>query len=121
MCNQGQLKEALDALHAMDQRALRRDPTMFDSLLRCCIDKKSLSEGKIIHTHMVNMGFKPDLYIGNMLLNMYFKRGRLVDAHTVLDEIPKRNVVLWTTVIATYSSHGRSKEALELFNNLWQT
>ena len=46
---------------------------------------------------------------------MYGKCGALKDAQWVFDEMPKRNVVSWTSVIAGYSQHGQEIHAIKLY------
>eukprot|EP01018_Ginkgo_biloba_P031865 Gb_04144 [translate_table: standard] len=121
LCKRGRLKEALDSLHVMGQQSIRIDIPAYTSLLRGCIDEKSLSEGKLVHAHMTESGFMLDLFLGNTLVNMYTKCGSLVDARRVLDKMPKRNVVSWTVMIAAYVSHGFSKEGLALFYEMQRT
>eukprot|EP01018_Ginkgo_biloba_P032087 Gb_22769 [translate_table: standard] len=119
LCKQGHLKEALHILnHAMDQRI---DPSTYACLLQECVNKKALSEGKLIHIHMRERGIEPDNFLGNILLTMYAKCGSLVDARKVFDQMPKRNVVSWTVIIAAYARHGYSEEALTLFYQMQST
>ncbi|CAK9275743.1 unnamed protein product [Sphagnum jensenii] len=64
-------------------------------------------------THMIQTGFKPSLYLANTLLLMYVKCGTLVEAHKVFDQLCKRDMFTWTTMLAGYSSNG---DFLETFN-----
>eukprot|EP01018_Ginkgo_biloba_P031899 Gb_11321 [translate_table: standard] len=116
LCQQGRLKEALQILHLMDQQHIPADSSAYASLLQGCVNRKALPEGKLVHAHIIQSGFKcQDIFIANTLINMYAKSGNLVDARSILDQMPKRNVVSWTVVIAAYARHGNSKEALALF------
>eukprot|EP01018_Ginkgo_biloba_P012913 Gb_21937 [translate_table: standard] len=117
LCKQGLLKEALHIAHLMDQPV---DTSTYACLLQMCIKKKALSQGRVLHTHMNEIGFMPDVFLGNTLANMYAKCGSLVDARRVFDKMPKRDVVSWTAMIASYSSHGYAEEALTLFNQMQQ-
>ncbi|KAK9106311.1 hypothetical protein Syun_022322 [Stephania yunnanensis] len=46
---------------------------------------------------------------------MYAKSGRTRKAIQVFDEMPQRNVVSWSAIIAGLVQHGSSKEALSMF------
>eukprot|EP01018_Ginkgo_biloba_P031792 Gb_15843 [translate_table: standard] len=118
LCKQGRLKEALTMLNAMDQRAIPVDFFTYVSLLQGCIDKNALSEGKLVHIHITDKGFVVDRFLGNTLVNMYAKCGSLVEARRVFDQMPKRNVVSWTVMIAAYAKHGYSVDALALFHQM---
>eukprot|EP01018_Ginkgo_biloba_P013167 Gb_21056 [translate_table: standard] len=118
LCKQGQIKEALHILHVTDQRV---DNSAYVSLLQLCIQKKALSEGKIVHTHLNETGFTPDSFLGNTIMNMYAKCGTLVDTCRVFDEITKQDAFPWNVMIGTYFKHGLAEEALELFHQMQQT
>eukprot|EP01018_Ginkgo_biloba_P008631 Gb_28772 [translate_table: standard] len=121
LCNEGRLKEALDVLYLMNDQNFKPDAFTYASLLQVCLIKKALREGKLVHAHMIDTGFKPDIFLGNKLVVMYAKCGSLVDARRLLDEMPKRNVASWTPIIAAYSKHGHDEEALALHYQMQQT
>eukprot|EP01018_Ginkgo_biloba_P024066 Gb_36172 [translate_table: standard] len=123
LCKQGRLKEALQTLHLMDHQYVPVDST-YASLLKSCIHKKALPEGKLVHAHIIHMserGFNPDIVLGNTLVIMYAKCGSLGDACRVLEEMPRRNVVSWTAMIAAYISHEQDEEALTLYYQMERT
>eukprot|EP01018_Ginkgo_biloba_P019599 Gb_25046 [translate_table: standard] len=120
LCKQGRLKEALNILNVMDQLDILPDFPIYSSLLHLCLSKKALPEGKLVHTHMSERGFMPDIFLANKILTMYSKCGSLVDARRVLDQMSERNVVSWTTMIAAYARHGFADEALKLFHEMQQ-
>eukprot|EP01018_Ginkgo_biloba_P034747 Gb_24821 [translate_table: standard] len=119
LCKQGRLKEALYILHVMDQRL---DCSTYDCLLQWCLNNKALSEGKLIHAHMIQTGFKcQDVSLGNKLVTVYAKRGSLQDARRVLNQMPERDVVSWTVMIAAYARYRHAEEALALFYQMQGT
>eukprot|EP01018_Ginkgo_biloba_P001307 Gb_24666 [translate_table: standard] len=113
LCKQVQLKEALCILRFMDERA---DFSTYDSLLQWCFTEKALPEAKLVHAHMIQTGFKcSDASVGNKLVTMYAKCGNLVDGRMIFDQMPERDVVSWTIVIAAYARHEHVEEAVALF------
>ncbi|XP_010270856.1 PREDICTED: putative pentatricopeptide repeat-containing protein At1g56570 [Nelumbo nucifera] len=50
--------------------------------------------------------------LATKLVTSYFHRGRLEQARKLFDEIPNRDVVLWTAMISGYTSRG-------LYSNAW--
>eukprot|EP01018_Ginkgo_biloba_P012918 Gb_21949 [translate_table: standard] len=118
LCKQGRLEEALHIFHGMEQPA---DTCTYACLLQVCIKKKALLEGKLVHAHISGMGFVPDTFLGNSLANMYAICGSLADARRVFDEMPKRDIISWTAMIAAYSKHGHAEEALALFSQMQTT
>eukprot|EP00249_Psilotum_nudum_P003486 c16895_g3_i1 orf=3-395(-) len=49
---------------------------------------------------------------------MYGKCGSSGLARSVFDDLPRRNVVCWTAMIAAYSQNGQGKDALKLFDQM---
>eukprot|EP01018_Ginkgo_biloba_P024636 Gb_26501 [translate_table: standard] len=121
LCKDGKLKEALGILQDMDKRDIRADYYPYVPLVQGCINMKSLGEGKLVHAHMIETGFKPDVSLETKLVIMYAKCRSLADARRVLDQMPERNAVSWTALIAAYARNGRSEEALALFFEMQQT
>lgn len=84
----------------------------FSSLIRSCIDKKSIKNGKSVHAQLIVSGSKPDVFTNNHLVTMYLKLNHLGYAQKVFDKMGKRNVISWTTLISSYMQMGLSENAL---------
>eukprot|EP01018_Ginkgo_biloba_P031910 Gb_25359 [translate_table: standard] len=122
LCKQGRLNEALHILRIMDRQGVWPDYATYDSLLQGCLSNKSLRESKLVHAHIIQTGFKcQDISLGNKLVSIYGKCGNLVYARRVLDQMPERNVVSWTAIIAAYTRHGFAEEAVRLFYQMQRT
>eukprot|EP01018_Ginkgo_biloba_P024054 Gb_37629 [translate_table: standard] len=115
VCKHGRLQGAFHVLYVMGDGNVPVDSDTYASLLQGCVSKRALGEGKLVHAHIVYTGFKPNIFLGNTLLVMYTKCGSLVDALRVLEQMPVRNVVSWTVMIAAYARHGLDQESLALF------
>ncbi|XP_059065505.1 pentatricopeptide repeat-containing protein At4g18520, chloroplastic-like [Cryptomeria japonica] len=112
------LKEAMEFLYLTEQPQLWVDTNMYASLLQACIELEAFTEGFLIHSHMIKINFKPNMYLNNILLSMYVKFGKLLDGRRVFDKMPQKNRVSWTTLIAGYAQNGFADEALELFSEM---
>eukprot|EP01018_Ginkgo_biloba_P034623 Gb_37261 [translate_table: standard] len=103
-------------------RDVRVDYSIYASLLQDCVSKKALPDGKLVHSHIIQRGFKAqDIFLGNIIVTMYAKCGSVVDARGVFDQMGKRNVVSWTAMIAGYAQNGYVDEALILFRQMQRT
>ena len=60
----------------------------------------------MVHNHILEMGFRFDLNIGNALVDMYAKFGDLVKVRNVFDEMTQRDIVSWNSLISGYSANG---------------
>eukprot|EP01018_Ginkgo_biloba_P009823 Gb_15506 [translate_table: standard] len=117
LCKPHRLKEALHILLLMDQP----DLCTYVSLLQACVNAKSLPEGKLVHAHIIQTGFRPDTYLETKLVIVYAKCGGMLDARRALDQMPHRNAVSWTAIITAYTRHGFSEEALKLYYEMQRT
>eukprot|EP01018_Ginkgo_biloba_P001174 Gb_31190 [translate_table: standard] len=119
LCKQSRMKEALHILQVMDHHV---DSSTYDTLLQGCLNYRALTEGKLVHTHMIQTGFKcEDISLGNKLVTIYAKCASLVDAGRVFDQMPERDVISCTTMVASYARHGHAEEALTLFYEMQLT
>lgn len=76
---------------------------------------RSLWQGRKIHDHILKSNCQPDIVLHNHILNMYGKCGSLKDARKVFNDMPLRNVVSYTSVIAAYSQNGQEDDAIKLY------
>ncbi|XP_047328233.1 pentatricopeptide repeat-containing protein At2g33680-like [Impatiens glandulifera] len=83
--------------------------------LRSFTFKGSLNEGKGIHGQVIKTGAGPDAYIWSSLVNLYSKCRDFRSAGQVLDEMPQRDVVSWTALIAGLIDGGYWDEGIHEF------
>lgn len=84
------------------------------STLSACTALKNLELGKEIHSSVGNE-LEVTIIISNALLDMYAKCGCLSVARQIFDEMPKKNVICWTSMVSGYVNCGQLDEARELF------
>jgi pentatricopeptide repeat protein len=64
---------------------------------------------------------KPDVFVGNSLVEMYAKCGHMEDAWRVFNKMPSRDVITWsTTMILGHVKCEQRQKALELFQQMEQ-
>eukprot|EP01018_Ginkgo_biloba_P011194 Gb_27460 [translate_table: standard] len=114
----GHCEKALKLFGEMQVAGLKPNSKTFIGVLAACANLAALEQGVEIHEEIVKTGFQSDIFVMNALLDMYAKCGSIEKAHNLFDKIPKRNVVVWTTMIAGYAMHGCGKEALKLFEQM---
>lgn len=88
------------------------------ALLRRCAETSDLRRGRVAHARLIITGsltLPSSLFLTNHILNMYVKCGESISAFDVFDEMPQRNVVSWSAVVAGFAQSGRAQEAVSLF------
>ncbi|XP_010270723.1 PREDICTED: pentatricopeptide repeat-containing protein At3g16610 [Nelumbo nucifera] len=118
-CGQnGNAKEALFIFHKMQVSGAHPDLATMLGVLPACAHLAALKQGRSGHGYLIVHGFSSDTSIGNALIDMYSKCGRIDVAREVFDRIPKQDIVSWNAMIAGYGINGLGMEALRLFHDL---
>lgn len=114
----GKSKESFSLFTRMQQLGVPQDKFTFTGALAACSCPAALNDGKNIHLAVQKSGCESDVVVGTALINMYAKCGSLHQACNMLDKMPDRNVVSWTTMINAYTQHGHDKEAFQLYHQM---
>ncbi|GAA0164286.1 hypothetical protein LIER_19961 [Lithospermum erythrorhizon] len=61
---------------------------------------------------------KSPLVLSTNLIKSYFKNGQIFDACLLFDEMPSRDVVVWTTMITEFASRNLYSRALGVFRHM---
>ncbi|KAL4585171.1 hypothetical protein LXL04_009786 [Taraxacum kok-saghyz] len=96
---QNKLKEALTILDYLDKRGVPVNPTTFSELIAAVVRVKSLSIGKVIHTHIRINGLENNEFLRTKLVNMYTSCGSVENAHHLFDEMPTSSVYPWNALL----------------------
>lgn len=107
--------EALDLFREMQLVGVEPNSVTIPSLLPSCANIAALMHGKAIHCFSLRRRITGDVYVGSALVDMYAKCGKIIDAQSVFDMMPTRNLVSWNAIVGGYAMHGRAKEAIDLF------
>ncbi|KAH7289532.1 hypothetical protein KP509_30G007900 [Ceratopteris richardii] len=115
----GYAKEAFSCLERMQEDGFSPNSVTFTGILKVCGLLKALKRGKWTHVEIARRGLLADsTSLGNALVDMYLKLGAVEMAKQVFNELPKHNVVSWTTIISGYCQHGQNAESLECFEQM---
>lgn len=116
LCKQQLHKEALQAFDSLvSSTDFRVKIGTYSLLIHACARLASLDHGRKVHAHIRLSETIPDVVLYNHMLNMYGKCRCPERAKQVFDEMPQRNVVSWTSLIASYSQNGRNSGAVEMY------
>ena len=71
-----------------------------------------------VHEEIIRSGFHSEVFVGNALLYMYAKYGKINTARYVFDKFLRRDVVKWNAMIAGYAQKGYVNEVLDRFDKI---
>ncbi|KAI4304016.1 hypothetical protein MLD38_039584 [Melastoma candidum] len=113
----GQAREAFSLFELMKESGCRPNPLTALIMLSACSFLGSCQLGMKIQGFLVDNKITVDLTLRNALIDMYAKCGDLETAMGMFNDIGvrERDVTSWNVMIAALGTHGRGKEALDLY------
>ncbi|XP_004239299.2 putative pentatricopeptide repeat-containing protein At5g13230, mitochondrial [Solanum lycopersicum] len=111
-------EEALGCFSQMRLAGWMPNNYTFTSVIKACLSLLAIDVGKSVHGCVLKTRYEMDPSVGISLLDLYCKSGDLNDAACVFQEIPERDVVHWSFIIARYSQSDRCDEALKFFSQM---
>ncbi|KAI5064466.1 hypothetical protein GOP47_0021136 [Adiantum capillus-veneris] len=112
-------QDAVGYFEQMKHEGLSPDAVTFICVLRACGNMRALEKGEQIHDEIAKQGLlDTNTELGNALLTMYAKCGALAKARQVLEDLPCRNVISWSALIAGYVQQGEAEQAFLCFEQM---
>ncbi|KAK9944431.1 hypothetical protein M0R45_010001 [Rubus argutus] len=112
-CYQRDLPRAMGAMEAMQRRGLWADSVVYSELIKCCLARRAVQQGRLVHKHVFSNGHQPQTFLINIIISMYVKFSLLEEAQELFDKMRERNVISWTTMISAYCNAKLNCKALE--------
>ncbi|CAK9166727.1 unnamed protein product [Ilex paraguariensis] len=112
---EGSFKEALETFHEMQREKVRPKKFVLSSVLAACANTGALDQGRWIHEYLRRNSIQLDAVLGNSLVNMYAKCGRIDFAWEIFEKMKETEVSSWNAMIGGLAIHGRAEDAIELF------
>ncbi|KAE8709167.1 Pentatricopeptide repeat-containing protein [Hibiscus syriacus] len=120
LCINAKLQEALKYLESMQQLQIPLDEDAAIAMVRLCEWKRAFEEGSKVYFYISNLSNSLSLRLGNALLGMFVRFGKLGDAWYVFGKMLERDVFSWNVLISGYAKKGFFDEALCLYHRmLW--
>lgn len=115
----GQPTEALKIFVEMDSRKVKADEFIMSSLIAACSQLSSLELAKWVNCYLCESSIDiRQSYVISALIDMNAKCGNMDRAITLFEEMPKRDLVSYCSLIQGLSIHGHGCQAVALFNRM---
>ncbi|XP_031478863.1 pentatricopeptide repeat-containing protein At5g06540-like [Nymphaea colorata] len=111
-------KEALELFYQMQSTGIKPDEVTMISVISSCSCKGDLELGLGLHKYIEDNGFGWMISLCNALIDMYAKCGCIERAQLVFERMPHRSLITWNSMISALAVHGRSRDALALFEKM---
>ncbi|RDX96307.1 Pentatricopeptide repeat-containing protein, partial [Mucuna pruriens] len=90
------------------------------NVLPSCASLAALLHGRQVHGFAIRSGLVNDVFVGNAVVDMYAKCGKVEEANKVFQRMKFKDVVSWNAMVIEYSQAGRLEHALSLFERMWE-
>ncbi|CAN6456225.1 unnamed protein product [Victoria cruziana] len=120
LCLLGRLDEAMQILGSMREDGATVEEETFVSLVRLCEMKRAVEHGEAVHAHIAasSSSIPLSLRLGNCMLSMYVRLGKVLNAWLVFGKMKERDVFSWNVMVGGYAKSGFLEEALNLYHQL---
>ncbi|XP_022138437.1 pentatricopeptide repeat-containing protein At4g15720 [Momordica charantia] len=106
---------ALSLFGEMSRSPVVPNDFTFATAIKACSILSNLREGKKFHAYVEISGYGGNVVVCSSLIDMYGKCNDVVRARRVFDSMACKNIVSWTSMIATYAQNAHGDDALKLF------
>ncbi|XP_050212807.1 pentatricopeptide repeat-containing protein At4g13650 [Mercurialis annua] len=110
--------EALKLYEEMLSRRIQSDNIGFSSAISACAGIRALNQGRQIHAQSYLSGYSEDLSIGNALVSLYARCGRIEEAYLAFEKIDAKDSISWNALISGFAQSGYYEEALKIFGQV---
>ncbi|MFQ6670895.1 hypothetical protein Gotur_035617 [Gossypium turneri] len=99
--------EACRLFFEVQRQGLKPSKFTFSSMLKACIAVEDFVYGKQIHAQICKYNLQSDEFIVSALIELYSLMGSTEDGLKCFISTPRRDIVLWTSMIAGYIQNGQ--------------
>ncbi|VVA12728.1 PREDICTED: pentatricopeptide repeat-containing [Prunus dulcis] len=114
----GRAEEAIGLFSDMQNAGFAPDEATFLGVIGACAQLGALALGQSLHSYVSKTSMGKDTAIGTALVDMYAKTGDAGSAQRIFDNLQKKDVMAWTSMITGLAMHGHGKEALHAFRKM---
>ncbi|XP_059635740.1 pentatricopeptide repeat-containing protein At4g31070, mitochondrial-like [Cornus florida] len=111
---------ALDCFRAMQLEGIKPNRVTLIAVLPACAELGSIKHGREIHGYAFRHGFDSEFLFSSALIHMYCKcREALRPAKLIFERSTVKDVVMWSSIIASYSqTRDTAEEAIKHFHQM---
>ncbi|GAB4833818.1 hypothetical protein Ancab_032066 [Ancistrocladus abbreviatus] len=114
--------KALEMFRRMSLVGVQQDEFTYTSVLSACADAGLFRHGKAVHACILRKEAKhgPDfsVSVGNALITLYCKYGKVHEAQHLFEEMPMKDLVSWNAVLSGLLDNAYIAEAKQFFSEI---
>ncbi|KAJ6697933.1 hypothetical protein OIU79_011482 [Salix purpurea] len=114
----GYFCECLELFQQMRFENVIPDEVALVTVLSACAHLEDFDLGRSIHAFIVTYGMIVNGFLGNALLNLYAKCGKLDDALRTFEQLPCKSAASWNSMLDGFCRSGGVDKARDFFNKI---
>ncbi|XVF32034.1 hypothetical protein REPUB_Repub17cG0046800 [Reevesia pubescens] len=115
----GEMNGALEMFRQMQKENVIPNEVTIVCVLSACSQLGALELGRWVHSYMGKQhGIELNHFVGGALISMYSRCGDIDEAERVFAMMKERNVITYNLMISGLAMHGKSIEAIEIFQGM---
>ncbi|KAL9231671.1 hypothetical protein vseg_006867 [Gypsophila vaccaria] len=118
LVDSGRCWEAIECFGEMRACGVVVNEATVVAVLKACAEAGALEVGRNVHGAVEGLGIGELGKVKTGLIDMYTKCGCVDSAREVFESVVSKDVFCWTAMIHGLASHGMSKEAVGLFEEM---
>ncbi|KAL9373875.1 hypothetical protein Peur_033495 [Populus x canadensis] len=105
--------KAIELYFLLQSEGVHANETVMVSVIASCAHLGALELGERAHDYILRNKMTVNLILGTALVDMYARCGSIDKAIWVFDQLPGRDALSWTALIAGFAMHGYAEKALD--------
>ncbi|XP_057841551.2 pentatricopeptide repeat-containing protein At5g16860 [Cryptomeria japonica] len=118
LAQNGYGNDALEMFRKMQVEEVKPDVVTFVSVLPACSLSAAVHEGLQVHGYVIKRGYELDISVGNAVMDMYAKCGKIADARQMFEKMTAKDVISWNVMVAGYAQNGNCGYAQDLLRQM---
>lgn len=114
----GDYRNSVEVFKRMGKEGVTFDRTSFAVVLKACSCLEDYGLGVQVHAVVVKVGLDSDVMAGSALVDMYAKCKKLSECLQFFNELPEKNCVSWSAVIAGCAQNDEFFGGLDFFKKM---
>ncbi|XP_050231389.1 pentatricopeptide repeat-containing protein At2g17210 isoform X1 [Mercurialis annua] len=113
--------EALSLVYSMEKKGIKADEVTLANCLQICKFFALPYQCKAVHCVTTRCGFESNDIVISSLIDAYAKCNLIELSWKIFSRTRRRDVILWSTMIAGFAHCGKPDEAIAVFRNMSDT
>jgi pentatricopeptide repeat protein len=110
--------ESLELFQQMRFENVIPDEVALVTVLSACVHLEDFDLGRSVHAFIVTYGMLVDGFLGNALLDLYAKCGKLDEALRTFEQLPCKSAASWNSMLDGFCRSGGVDKARDFFNKI---